>query len=63
LRSTLISHLRMMRMMGTMVPRRNMTMSQMGAMKMRAPRGMRRKENTMRRIRVKSLIDKYHNTN
>jgi hypothetical protein len=53
----------MMRMMGTMVPRRNMTMSQMGAMKMRAPRGMRRKENTMRRIRVKSLIDKYHNTN
>jgi hypothetical protein len=46
-----------------MVPRRNMTMSQMGVMKMRAPRVMRRKENTMRRIRVKSLIDKYHNTN
>jgi hypothetical protein len=43
--------------------RMNMTMSQMGVMKMRAPRVMRRKENMMRRIRVKSLIDKYHNTN
>ena len=54
----------MMRMMGTMMGT-NMTMrtSQMGVMKMRAPRVMRWKENTMRRIRVMSLIDKYHNTN
>ena len=47
-------------MMTMMLPRMNMTMNQMGMMKMKV---MTRKENTMRRIRVKSLIDKYHNTN
>jgi hypothetical protein len=53
---TLISHQTMM-MRRMMLLRMNMTTSQMGVMKMRAQRVMRRKENTMRRIRVKSLID------